>query len=328
MTVAIASPYRYSHTVGLLSQAGRGFNNPVDLAIGGSGRLYVLSRSNMTHAPLGILRVSICTVDEEYIGQFATFGTGDGQIVWPTSIAVDSRENVYVSDEHRHDVQAFDRDGVFMRKWGSFGNGIGQLNRPSGLAVDHDDNVVVVDHLNSRVQRFSPKGEPLATWGTAGTGLGEFNLPWGVAVDARGQIYVADWRNDRVQKFDEEGRYLASFGSPGSGEGQLKRPAGVGVGSDGRVYVADWGNHRVQVFTSDGGHLATLLGDGSMSKWAAQFVAADPEMTELRRVHAEAVRTQEKLFRAPTAVAIDERGRVLVVDSTRHRIQVYQAIDG
>src|SRR5438552_14800028 len=100
----------YSHTIGGLSQSGAGFNNPVDLAAARNGRLYVLNRSNMGHAPMGILRVTICTVDERYIGQFTTFGTADGQLTWPTSIAVDQQEKVYISDEYRHDIQVFDRE--------------------------------------------------------------------------------------------------------------------------------------------------------------------------------------------------------------------------
>ena len=151
MSVAVASSVRYSHSIGQLSQSGAGFNNPVDVAAAGGGRLYVLSRSNMAHAEMGFLRVTICTIDEEYIGQFTTFGYGDGQIVWPTSICVDGDVNVYVSDESRHDVQAFDRDGNFLHRWGSLGDGPGQFYHPSGLAADADGNVLVVDSLNNRV---------------------------------------------------------------------------------------------------------------------------------------------------------------------------------
>jgi hypothetical protein len=34
--------------------------------------------------------------------------------------------------------------------------------------------------------------------------------------------------------------------------------------------------------------------------------------------------TPEKRFWGPTAAEIDEHGRVLVVDSCRHRIQIYE----
>ena len=37
--------YRYSHTIGFYAQLGRGFNNPVDVAVGRDGVLYVLNRA-------------------------------------------------------------------------------------------------------------------------------------------------------------------------------------------------------------------------------------------------------------------------------------------
>jgi len=315
-------PYTYSHTIGLLTQVGRGFSNPVDLAVGPGGMLYVVNRSNSAHAVTGAVRVSVLTVDAEFISQFGTFGEGDGQFVWPTSIARDSGGNLYVADEHRHDVQVFDSQGNFLRRWGSLGAGAGELNRPSGVAVEADDNVLVVDHMNNRIQRFSPDGKSLGAWGTAGSGPGQFNLPWGIDVDNAGNVYVADWRNDRVQKFSAAGDHLATIGSSGSGYGQLNRPANVTVDDQGKIYVADWGNDRVCVFTPEGYPLTTMIGDADISKWGVEYLEANTELTEGRKVMADG--TPEKRFWGPTAVEVDEEGRVLVVDSCRHRIQIYQ----
>jgi DNA-binding beta-propeller fold protein YncE len=322
VSVAIRGrPFTYSHTIGLLSLTAKGFSNPVDMAVGENGVIYVLNRSNSYQAMMGAVRVTICNIDADYIGQFGGFGQGDGQLTWPTSIARDSKGNLYVSDEHRHDVQVFDKDGNFLRSWGSFGSGVGQLDRPSGLAVERDDNVLVVDHMNNRIQRFSPDGRPLAAWGSPGSGPGQFNLPWGICSDAEGNVYVADWRNDRVQKFDAAGKHLCSFGTPGSGPGQLYRPANVGVDDRGNVYVADWGNDRIVIYTREGFPLDTLIGDADLSKWGTEYLAANTELTEGRKIMADG--TPEKRFWGPTAVDIDASGHVFVVDSCRHRVQIY-----
>ncbi|MDP8922296.1 MAG: NHL repeat-containing protein [Chloroflexota bacterium] len=323
MTISVKSrPFRYSHSVGRLALTGKGFSNPIDLALGKGELLYVLNRSNATQAPQGAVRVTICTVGEEYIGEFGGFGTDDGQIVWPTAIAVDLHGNIYVSDEHRHDVQVFGPDHAFIRKWGSQGSGDGQLDRPSGLAVDADDNVFVVDHMNNRICKFTPEGELLTTWGRAGSGPGEFNLPWGVGVDKQGQVYVADWRNDRIQKFTGDGDYLATIGEPGSEVGQLRRPANMAVDDDGNIYVADWGNERVAVFTPLGFPLTMMIGDSEMSTWGAEFLAANPDLVEGRKIMADG--TPEKRIHGPTAVEVDAEGRVIIVDSCRHRLQIYE----
>jgi DNA-binding beta-propeller fold protein YncE len=323
MSVALGTRVRYSHAIGRLASSGPGFNNPVDVAVAPGGRLYVLNRSNMAHAPMDYLRVSICTIDEEWIADFTNFGEGDGQLIWPTSIATDRDVNVYVSDERRHDVQMFDRDGNFVRKWGSLGSEPGQFNRPSGLAADAEGNLLVVDSLNNRVQTFARDGQLVSAWGEPGSGPGEFNLPWGIAVDRQGRVYVADWRNSRVQQFDADGGYLASFGDRAS-EGRLYRPAGVAVDSLGNVYVSDEGKDVVQVYEPDGRHQTTLLGDGGMSKWAAETIAADPEMTELRQLHAESVAAQERVFESPMGIEIDDEDRIIIADCCKHRLQVYQ----
>jgi DNA-binding beta-propeller fold protein YncE len=321
MSVAVASPLRYSHTIGVLGHGGRGFSNPVDVAIRSDGVLFVVNRSNPTQGPPGGLRIGIVTIDEQFLGDFGTYGTEDGQFVWMTAIALDRHENIYIADELRHDVQVFDRDGTFIRKWGSFGTDPGQFNRPSGLAVADDDTVYVVDHLNHRVQKLTPTGEVIGAWGSQGTEPGQLDLPWGISVDGRGDVYLADWRNDRVQKLSPDGSHIATFGTPGSGNGELTRPSGVDVDGDGNVYVADWGNDRVQVFRPDGSHLVTLLGDSGLSSWAVEGMKGNLDLVQEREG---LDLTPEMRFWGPTAVKVDASGHVVVVDSCRHRLQVYQ----
>jgi DNA-binding beta-propeller fold protein YncE len=325
MTVTVAPrPLKYSHTIGNLALTGRGFSNPVDLTIGHGGVLYVLNRSNAAQASQGAVRVTICTVDEEYIGTMAGYGEDDGGLVWPTAITNDSEGNIYISDEHRHDVQVFDRDHEFVRKWGTHGSGPEEMDRPSGLAADGDDNIFVVDHMNNRIQKRRPDGTVVSQWGSAGDGPGEFNLPWGVCTDKDGNVYVADWRNDRVQKFTNDGQYISTIGTSGSGIGELSRPANVAVDEAGNVYVADWGNERIQVFSDLGFPITTVIGDSEMSKWGAEFLSANQDLIEGRKISADP--TPEKRLHGPTAVEIDEQGRVVITDSCRHRLQVYERV--
>ena len=255
---------------------GRGFGHPVDLAIGKNGRIYVLNR----HALLA--RVGVCTLEEDYAGEFGSYGHGDGQFWLPTAIAIDSQENVYVADEYHHNVTVFDPSRTFKNEWGEYGNGDGQLDGPSGLAIDSDDNVFVVDQKNSRVHKFTADGRHLLQWGGHGEDEGQFNLPWGITLDSHGNVYVADWRNDRIQKFTADGQFLAAFGEPGDAEGQFHRPAKPAVDLDGFVYVADWGNERVQVLGPDGEFQLSLRGQATVSNWAQEFLAVNPDESDTR----------------------------------------------
>jgi DNA-binding beta-propeller fold protein YncE len=333
--------YHYSHTVGFYAQNGRGFNNPVDVALGRDGVLYVLNRAG-SDIELRMLykRVTMCTLDEEYLGEFSSGGVEDGQLMWPAAIAIDAGGNVYISDEALHRISIFDPQGRFLGKWGVRGNDAGRFNRPAGLAFDQDQHLLVVDGLNNRIQRYATDGRFLGQWGQEGCGPGEFNLPWGIAVDRAGDVYVADWRNDRVQKFDSQGTFVTSYGASGADDGAFQRPAGVAVDGQGYIYVADWGNERVQVLGPDGSFVTKFRGDAGLSKWAeSYFIANQDELEERQKAdlepppglltgkipHAESAHI-EKFFWGPTAVKVDAEGRIYVVDSCRHRIQVYRKL--
>jgi DNA-binding beta-propeller fold protein YncE len=326
MSVTAVERLRYSHTVGHYSVAGRGYSNPVDLAFSSDGAVYVVSRGNPRHCETDV-RISVCTLAEEELFHFATFGTEDGQFVWPTTIAIDAQDRVFVADEHRHDIQVFAKDGLFLSKWGSFGSEPGQLNRPSGLAIDLRGNVVVVDHLNARIQTFTPEGELVSSFGRRGEGPGEFDLPWGVDVGPDGAIYVADWNNNRIQKLAPDGTFLMEFGRPGTGgragtgPGELRRPSSVAVSADGWVHVADRGNDRAVVFAPDGAPLATLVGDSQLSPWAVELLGGNADLLAER---AAADPVTEMRFWIPTAVALAKDGRLCVLEAGRHRIQVYE----
>ena len=326
---------RYSHTVGLSTMEGRGFYYPSDTAIGTDGRIFTVSRS-IDSDYMGV-RVTVYDLDSNFYGVFGDYGDGDGQMIWPTAIDIDSQGRVYVSDEETHRISVFESSGKFLFSWGEHGSAKGQIDGPSGLAFDGEDNLYVVDHLNNRVQKFTGDGEFLSGFGSEGSAHGQFNLPWGITVGPRGDLYVADWRNDRIQKFSADGEFVAAYGSSGSGDGEFHRPSGVAVDADGYLYVADWGNERVQVLGPDGEFVAKYRGQATLSKWAEEFLAANTEEAEARSrsnlepdidffedtPHEESSHI-EKYFWAPMSIKLDGDGRVYVTESNRHRVQIYQ----
>ena len=315
--------FKYSHTIGRNGEAGPGFRDPVDVALGQEGKIYVLNHS-AEYEPIGV-RVTVCTMEEqEFLGQIGRFGRGEGEFVWPSGIALDSQENVYISDNYLHRISMFNEKGEHLNHWGSEGSGDGELNMPSGLRFDKEDNLYVVDSANNRVQVFTKEGKLLAKWGSEGTGEGEFNLPWGITIDHNGDVWVADWRNDRVQKFTADGTFLASFGTSGKGVGQFNRPTDVAVDKDGDFYVTDWANDRVQVFTPDGLFITELTGNAGLSKWGQDIMDSNPDMVKQRALVQDLSR--EKHFWRPNAVEIDDQGHIVVIDCNRDRLQVYQKI--
>ena len=342
MTTAVAAgPVEYVKTIGLTTnQSGRGFTNPYDCAFTNDGRILVLNRCDTVRASL--VRIGMMTWEEDYLGEFSRgYGRGDGQWIYPVAMALDEANVVYVTDEQQHRITALDTDGNFVRQWGERGTGAGQLNGPVGMAINAAGTLYVAEQGNNRVQLFNTAGESLGMWGEAGSGPGQFSMPWGLGLDAAGNVYVADWHNDRVQKFTADGEFVAAYGSSGNDDGQLSRPSGVCVDSDGYIYVADWGNERVQILDPDGGFVQSLRGQATLSKWAQDFMSVNPDERNTREIanltpnlpaHLDTpylISSQtEPYFWGPVSVRLDAEERLYVVESNRHRIQIYQRRKG
>ena len=311
--------YRYSHTIGNQASEGPGFYQLTDLAVGQDGVIYVVNRSIPTRRP-GV-RVVMINLDEEYLGDFGGLGEEGGKFVRPIAIALDSQQNVFVSDEWLQRISIFDKKGQFLDQWGIKGAGDGQFDRPTGLAFDKEDHLFLTDSANHRVQVFNRDGKFLHQFGSFGTGEGQFNLPWGITFDQHGDVLVVDWRNDRVQKFTPDGGFLGTFGSSGDLVGQFNRPSGVAVDRDGDIYVVDWLNHRVQVFTSEFRFITALRGDATMSKWGERRARTNPNV--MRGYGLMRDLSQWQRFWFPIAARVDDHGRVIVADSSRFRLQIY-----
>ena len=322
-TVAAGRVFDYSYCIGMYGMSGQGFWSPQDFALAGD-TMYVLSRGA---EELG-QRVSRVTLDHQFLGQFGAFGRGDGQFVWPRSIALDGDGNVYASDDFLNRVSVFDPEGTFLSCWGEGRGRQGAVERPVRNGIRWlTATFWWWTAMNNRVQKFTSE---------EGKFLGKFrpSRRWRRRVQpALG--HVPGRRRQRVRRRLEEQpraevrrrRQLPAVkfeATPTSGVGDLHGPTGVAVDSEGDVYVTDWGNHRLQVYAPDGRFIATLVGDAQQpSPWTQTYIDANPDIVKARRrVNLE----PEWRFRRPVSVRVDENDRIFVLEANRHRIQVYDKV--
>jgi sugar lactone lactonase YvrE len=243
---------------------------PFDIAVDGSGNLYVTDSGNDTIrkiTPAGVVTTLAGTAGKP--GD--TNGTGTGaSFTDPVGIAVDSSGNVYVSEQQSDDIRMITPAGVVTTLAGTPGvigsaNGTGpaaQFALPAGLAVDGSGNVYVADYGNGTVRKIAPGGVVTTFAGTAGNegnadGTGpnaQFNGLIGVAVDGSGNVYVVDQANELIREVSPAGVVTTLAGTEkkkgstnGTGAAALfNTPYFDAVDSSGNLYVSDLGNDVIR----------------------------------------------------------------------------------
>ena len=129
-------------------------------------------------------------------------------------VAVDSSDNVYMTDAQIHRVSKWDSTANHTQNWGTHGTALGQFNDPEGIVFTPDDgnktpaSIFVVDFNNQRVEQFTPTGGNVAQFGSQGGNNGQFLAPIGIAaVNQTGSgtnLFVADSQSNMIQQFAPE----------------------------------------------------------------------------------------------------------------------------
>ena len=212
-------------------------------------------------------------------GNIAALGKpapGESGLATPTSVAVDAKGSVFVTDNAGASIRKIAADGTlstFAGKKGVTGGADGtgaaaSFATPRGIAIDGDGNLYVADEGNSNIRKITPAGVVSTLAGAAGqagsadgTGAAaRFAAPRGLAADAKGTVYVADTDNHTIRKITPAGVVTTIAGKPGEsgaadGKGAAARfnePRSVAVDAAGNVYVADTGNAAIRQITPAG----------------------------------------------------------------------------
>ncbi|GMU80575.1 MAG: hypothetical protein AMXMBFR47_04460 [Planctomycetota bacterium] len=302
-------------------------------------------------------RVVVFTLEGRFVRHFGRRGSGPGELVRPAGIAVRGGL-VYVADEAAGHVQVFRLDGTFQRTIGRFGTGEGELTRPIDVGVSTDSaadgatGIFVVDADANRVQRFQFDGAPAGRWGDWGTARGLLGEPTGVLVRPEG-VYVTEWVNCRVSLFSPDGRFLSAWGAhalrPREGGGKLHYPMRTTIAPSGnRAVLCEPTEDRCQVFTryapgetiervippspdeisSHFGPRAATAADVAVlidqeGRGVAVYDVTGASAIDIHRFGG--VGDEPGNFRRPTAVAVDAKGRkVVVADAGARRLSFFE----
>jgi tripartite motif-containing protein 71 len=186
-----------------------------------------------------------------FLRQIGSRGNADGQIAFPSGIAILDNENIAIADRGNDCINIFNINGVFERKFGSRGYGPGQFMLPNGIALLSNGNIAVCDTGNNRIQMFDISGNYLNQFGSEGNSPGQFMGVYAIAGLANGNIAVCNQNIHPIQIFDISGNYLSQCGSYGTDPGELT----ITALANGNIAVCDSINNCIQIFDISGNYL-------------------------------------------------------------------------
>lgn len=257
------------------------FANPVNVALGPDGRIYVADFDN------GKIR-AVDAAD----GTTSTVVAATG-FQRPFGLAFAESGTLYVATDRDPQGQAGPMAGTIWRVDVAAGTATpiaARIGRPRGLAALPDGRLAVADYMHHVIELVDPGSgavTPLAgAWDGKGyaDGVGaaaRFATPYGLAL-VGGALVVADHDNHRLRKVGLDGAVatLAGTGDAGFADGALasakfNRPQGLAAAARGDLYVTDADNFRVRRVR--GGSVETIAGSGQPGyadaddRLAAQF---------------------------------------------------------
>jgi sugar lactone lactonase YvrE len=254
------------------TNSGAQFDNPVGIAVDGSGNLYVADYQNSTIRKIAP-GLGTNWIVSTLAGTAGVNGFSNGPVAYslfnhPYGIAVDAQTNLYVTDYGNQVVRLISANGTVGTYAGNpgasgFANGTGAnalFDNPAGLALDGNGNLYVADSGNNVVRKIAPGGVTSTVAGEEGVSgsangpLGLLNSPLGVAVDANNNVFVADSGNNTIREIAAAGglsTVAATARFAGSADGisnaaQFDNPIGLAVDPSGNVFVADVFNNAIR----------------------------------------------------------------------------------
>ena len=127
-----------------------------------------------------------------FLSQFGTGGSGQGQFKQSAGIALRADGSIAVLDAGNSRVEVFDASGNFLFQFGSLGTGHGQFMSPTAILARPDKSMLVLDAGNNRIEAFDAFGNFLNQFGTTGSGRGQFNDPSAFVRRSDGSLLVLD----------------------------------------------------------------------------------------------------------------------------------------
>ena len=174
---------------------GSTFNRPTDVAWDRAGNIYIADGIGNTN------RVAKFDKNGNFVKQWGSTGSGNGQFAGVKSLAVDAQGNVYAADVGNKRIQVFDGDGNFKSQFGNVGTPLTMCMTTGAtqyLYVSHAGDDVGMD--DAAIYKVALDGRVVGRFGSAGKMPKEFGIANSIDCRNENELLVGEMTNWRVQK--------------------------------------------------------------------------------------------------------------------------------
>lgn len=214
----------------------------------------------------------------------------------PTDVAVDTFENIYVSESSTNRIIVFDSKGRHIKT-------IRGLADPLRITISTDGKIYVGNKGRGNVEVYDNNSLLLFK---LGAGDGEFDHPNGIALDKTGTAYVADSGENKIKVYDPEGNGLFSFGSGGNKDGQLNFPISISINEESEeLIITDLPLLESESGTYMGARIQIFDKKGVFKKGFGSYGLG------------------KELLTRPIGIALDQKNRIYISDSYQNVIKVF-----
>lgn len=175
---------------------GSTFFQPSDVAWDKAGNIYIADGMAGN-----VNRIAKFNKDGNFVKQWGSTGSENGQFRGPKALAVDAAGNVYVADSGNKRIQVFDGEGTFKSQITNIGNPLTMCMTTGStqyLYVSHSgDKDGMVDQA---ILKVGLDGKVVGRFGTAGRQLKQFGLVNSIDCRNENELLLGEMTSWRVQK--------------------------------------------------------------------------------------------------------------------------------
>jgi sugar lactone lactonase YvrE len=219
VTTIAGSTEGYADGVGTAAK----FALPRGVCMDNNGNLYVAEANNHKIRKIDLSTNTVTTFAGSTQGYTNGLGT-NAKFNEPTSICIDSNNNLYVSEWQGNKIRKITPTGQVTNLAGSgvagFADGTGtnaKFDAPQGLCIDNQNNIYVSDTANFRVRKITPSGTVTTIAGTGVYGhedgpvaTAKLKDPTGISIDNNNNLYVIE-NHEVIRKIDLTANMVSTF---------------------------------------------------------------------------------------------------------------------